>query len=104
MAHFKELESNPDCPERLDVLLDLSEMTNLPESDQLQTVCGIIDGVRPKVEFGACAIVATRDALYGMIRMFEVFAEQQFASLRTFRDHDEAEKWLRSIRSAHQDT
>jgi len=101
MAHFRELEENPDCPQRLDVLLDLSEMTTVPESEELRTVCSVISGVRPRVQFGACAIVATKDALYGMIRMFEIFAEQQFASLQTFREHGEAEKWLQSVRSTH---
>jgi hypothetical protein len=100
--HFRELVENPDCPERLDVLLDLSEMITLPESEQLRSVGSIISRVLPKVHFGACAIVATRDALYGMIRVFEVFAEHQFASLKIFRDHSEAEMWLHSVRSAHQ--
>jgi hypothetical protein len=40
--------------------------------------------------------VAQRDALYGMIRMFQVFAEDQFAISGAFRDRDEAVRWLDS--------
>ena len=28
--HFRELERDPDCPPRLDVLLDLRDITSLP--------------------------------------------------------------------------
>jgi hypothetical protein len=31
-----------------------------------------------------------------MTRMFEVFAQEQFAETRAFRAADEAERWLRS--------
>jgi hypothetical protein len=50
--------------------------------------------VRPRVEFGVCAIVARTDALFGMMRMFEVFAEGQFRKTQAFRTIGEAEVWL----------
>lgn len=100
LEHFRMLGEDPDCPERLDVLLDLRDMTSLPESDQLRSVAKTIAGVRSRVEFGTCAIVATRNPLFGMTRMFEVFAEDYFSATRVFRDVREAWSWLHETRDA----
>ena len=92
--HFVALGQDPECPDRLDVLLDLSEMTTLPATDQLRTVTSDIACLRERVRFGNCAIVAPGDALFGMSRMFEVFAEAHFAATLVFRTEAEGESWL----------
>jgi hypothetical protein len=46
------------------------------------------------IDFRACAIVVNRDALFGMLRMFEVFAHPHFERLRVFRDATAARAWL----------
>jgi hypothetical protein len=96
MRHFRELEGDPSLPARLDVLLDLTEMRSLPESGQLRAVAGEIDRLQGRVAWGACAIVAADDALFGMSRMFHVFAEAHFARSSVFRELDDAERWLAS--------
>ena len=93
-AHFRELEADVSLPPRLDVLLDLSEMQSLPETQQLEVLVGDIRRVAARVAWGACAIVGVDDALYGMSRMFEVFAEPQFERTRVFRDASMARSWL----------
>jgi hypothetical protein len=100
LGHFRTLVSDPDCPERLDVLLDLSAQTILPNSGQLRGVSQEIAKVRDRVRFDACAIVAPSDALFGLIRMFEVFAEGQFRATRVFRAVEEAEAWLLAEQSS----
>ena len=94
LQHFADLVRDPDCPARLDVLLDLSEMTSLPTSSKLTAVTTEVARVRPRVEFDGCAIIATQDALFGMARMFEVFAENYFGATRVFRTMDEGARWL----------
>ena len=94
LGHFAELIQDPECPERLNVLLDLSEMTSLPGSEQLRAVAGEIGRIVPRVQFLNCAIIAPREALFGMARMFEVFADQHFAATRVFRTRDEGASWL----------
>jgi|SRR5208282_1105700 len=96
--HFQELERDPECAEDLDVLLDLSEVESLPNSSQIQAVVYEVKKVQKKVRFGACAIVAVRDALFGMLRMFEVMAQDYFRVIRVFRATAEAEAWLASER------
>jgi hypothetical protein len=92
--HFRILEQDPQCPERTDVFLDLSQVDSLPETPQISTVIGELMRIRAKVRFDACAILASGDALFGMMRVFEVLAEECFRVTRTFRIATEAEAWL----------
>jgi hypothetical protein len=94
LQHFADLVRDPDCPGRLDVLLDLSETTSLPTSYQLTAVTTEVARVRPRVQFDGCAIIAMQDALFGMARMFEVFAENYFGATRVCRTMDEGIRWL----------
>jgi hypothetical protein len=96
--HFATLSGDPECPDRLDVLLDLSEMTTIPDASELRTVTTDIARIRPQVQFGSCAIIASRDALFGMARMFEVFAEAYFVATRVFRAEVDGLAWLESRR------
>jgi len=99
LDHFRQIEAEPALPRRLDVVLDLDKTTSLPESAQLMEVTRTVERLRAKVEWGACAIVASRDALYGMSRIFEVFAEKQFNRISVFRDRKEANRWIAANRS-----
>src|SRR5262249_25238530 len=94
IEHFRELERDPDGAGLLDVLLDLTEQTSIPKKEYLHEITREIERIRAKVRFGICAIAASTDALFGMLRMFEVFAEKQFQALRVFRTVREAAAWL----------
>src|SRR5262245_48097384 len=100
IGHFQTLERDADCPDRLDVLLDLSEMTTVPVPEQLRRVSEEIARVRDRIQFGACAIVARRAVIFGMSRMFEVFAQDFFQSTHVFQSVDEAKEWLEAERAA----
>jgi hypothetical protein len=99
IEHFRTLEQDPDCPDLLDVFLDLNELESLPETRQISTVINEMNRIRGQVRFGACAILASRDALVGMMRMFEVMAEACFRVTCTFRVANEAAAWLASQQS-----
>lgn len=94
--HFRELGGAPACFGHLDVLLDVSDADLVPQGSQLAAVSAALSCVREKVQFGACAVVATRDAMYGMMRVFEVRAGDHFSAIRVFRSRVEAEIWLAS--------
>jgi len=94
MEHFSTLLADPELPGRLDVLLDLSGLTSVPESDQLRRVAAETGALASTVRWGALAIVAVSDLLYGMSRMFQAFSESHFRDSCVFRSHDEAESWL----------
>jgi len=98
VEHFRELARDPECAERLDVSLDLSEVNSLPDASQIRAVSLELKNIQRNVRFGACAIVASRDALFGMLRMFEVMVQDYFRAIRVFRASAEAEAWLVSQR------
>lgn len=98
LDHFRTLERDPDCPKYADVLLDLREETTIPTKNNLQEMTLEISRIRGRVQFGTCAVIACSDALFGMLRMFEVFTEQYFRETRVFRTASEAEEWLASRR------
>jgi hypothetical protein len=97
--HFRMLEQDPNCPDRLDIFLDVSETTSLPFTREITSVAQEINRVRKKVRFNFCAVVATGDALFGMMRMFAVLAGVYFTEIRVFRSAAEAEAWLAAQRS-----
>jgi hypothetical protein len=94
LEHFDALEREANRPPYLDVLLDLTEQTNLPTAQQIQACASRIGMAKWMIDFRACAIVVSRDALFGMLRMFEVFAHPHFERLRVFRDMSQARAWL----------
>ncbi len=97
-AHFRELSDDPACSGTMDVLLNVTAVDGLPDSRELSAVSHELWTVRQKIKLGICAIVASRDAMFGMMRMFEVFAQRYFVAIRVFREADEAEVWLVSQR------
>lgn len=94
--HFRALDQDPECPDRLNVLLDLGRETSIPKSEQLRAVSDTIGRLREKVRFEDCAVIAVTDVLYGMARVFAVFAEPWFHEILVFRASDAAEAWLNS--------
>jgi len=98
LGHFDKLETDPRCPRQLDVLLDFSELETVPEKDQLIAVADRIERLKGQVTFDVCAIVVKSDVIYGVARMFAVFAESQFRMTRVFREFLQAEFWLQSVR------
>ena len=97
--HFRTLVQDPDAPDCLDVLLDLSEETSIPTKAELEEVTRALHNARSRIQFGFCAIVAVRDARFGMARMWEVFAERYFEGTYVFRSLPAAEAWLATHRS-----
>jgi hypothetical protein len=94
IAHFRTLQQDPACMGYLDVLLDVSEADALPEPAQFGAMKAELGAIQAKAQFGICAIVATRDAMFGMMRMFEVLTRPYFLATRVFRAKPEAEAWL----------
>ena len=98
IEHFRTLERDPNCADRLDVFLDLSRITSLPATGQISGVAREIARIKEKVRFNICAVVAPTDAIFGMLRMFEVMAKPYFSEIRVFRVAADAEAWLTSQR------
>ena len=98
--HFTELAKVWPRGAKLDVLLDLSGCTSLPEILQLRAVVSRIQMFGGRKRFGVCAIVARRELLYGLMRVFELLASHRFVAVRVFRNESAAMVWLRDRSSA----
>jgi hypothetical protein len=94
-GHFDQLSKVWPRGKKLDVLLDLSGCTSLPEIPQLRDVVSRIQMFGGRKRFGCCAIVASRELLYGLLRVFELLADQRFDAIRVFRNEPSAMAWLR---------
>lgn len=97
-AHLLTLQADPACPSSLNVLLDLTETTSVPERDELILISDEIGRVRG-IRFNACAIYTTDDHFFGMARMFAVFARNRFQAMHVFRTLNNARKWLDSFQA-----
>jgi hypothetical protein len=94
IGHFQTLAADPQFAGHLNVFLDLSEVSSLPDGREILAVVTELKRIRSKARFGACAILATGDALFGMMRVFEAHAEEFFRVTHTFRSATEAETWF----------
>lgn len=99
VSHFRELES-ASLPPRMDVLLDLSDVRSDPRTDQLRSAAREVELLKPKMEWGSCAIVAERDLVFGIARIFHTFVREHFVDANVLRDVEEARAWLASLRSS----
>ena len=98
MKHFEDLVKDPACPPVLDVLLDLSEMTAVPDSGQLHVAAAATAKAREHIEFDHCAIITATESTRGLAMVWEMFARQSFHATGVFRTFEEARGWLASSR------
>lgn len=99
MEHFHTLHGDPALPPRIDVLLDLCEMSSVPEREQIRAIVSQVKTLGSELRWGLLAIVAPSDLLFGMSRVFGIFVEESFANVGVFRRPSEAEAWLASQRA-----
>jgi SpoIIAA-like len=94
VQHFQELARVWPEVDRLDVLLDLAELTSLPTVAELETVAAEIETQIGAHRFGRCAVVADRELLRDSMQMFEVLVNRLFEEIRVFRSLVGAVEWL----------
>jgi len=92
--HFRDLARVWPDVNRLDVLLDLLELTSLPTLTELETVATEIDAQIGPHRFGRCAVVTDHDLLRDSMQMFEVLVNRLFEDVHVFRDVEHAVRWL----------
>ena len=94
--HFRELAGESLSSDRLNVFLDLTRIESLPDVYQIGQISDEMRLSAASIPWGACVVVTSDDAMYGMVRMLQVFADQVFSDFAVFREMDEAEDWLTS--------
>ena len=94
VEHFRELPRVWPPVDRLDVFLDLRELTSLPTVLELHDVAAEIEVQIGPHRFGRCAVVTDRTLLHESMQMFEVLVNRLFEEIRVFRSALEAVVWL----------
>ena len=93
LGHFAALQRDPARPPWPDVLLDFTGLESLPHAFQVETVKDRL-GWRPAFRFRYCAMVADRDVVFGIARMFQSMTTAFFENVVVVRSLVEAEEWL----------
>ena len=95
LGSYAELTTNPDYDESLDDLVDLRGLERLDVSSEsirrLVSMFTPLDGVAPNTRL---AIVAPRDDVFGMARMYQILRSDAPEEIAVFRDRAEADAWL----------
>lgn len=94
--HFRTLRNDPAFSGELDALVDMTSADLLLAGSQLSLVTSDLGALRAKVQFRILAIAASKDAMFGIMRMFAVMASHHFLGIHVFRQVSDAEDWLRT--------
>jgi hypothetical protein len=92
---FDEILAHSRLSKGVHVLTDARGVTGAPSGDELRDMAMAL---RPLLErgLGGYAIVTDSSFMYGVARMFAIFAEWMSANVGVFRDMAAAEMWLAS--------
>jgi hypothetical protein len=93
---LEELYAGPDFDPTMNALWDMREaVTTDISSDDVRKVAQLVRGRPPIGVSSRVALVVSRDADFGMARMYEAQLDGASQSgLRVFRDIDEATAWV----------
>jgi len=94
LAYEQRLFADPAYRPEYDTLTDMRERTTIPSAADLQEIVNR-KAARMETLIGTHrAIVASRDAPFGMMRMFEAMTGGDQSPFRVFRTMEEARNWL----------
>jgi len=94
LAYEQRLFADPAYRPEYDTLTDMRERTTIPSAADLQEIVNR-KAARMETLIGTHrAIVASRDAPFGMMRMFEAMTGGDQSPFRVFRTMEEAQNWL----------
>ena len=84
----------------MDVVSDLSEVTRYDVSAEgLRELARTFAPYNAAMAGARLAIVAPKDVIYGMARMFEILRSDAPQEIRIFRDLEEAREWIQQAHS-----
>jgi hypothetical protein len=86
--------SDPAYRKGFNFLSDRRDQTGVPDADFARAAAALLREHSAAVDGCRWAAVTGRDALYGMARMFSIFAEGTCIQAAAFRDYEDARRWL----------
>ncbi len=92
--------ADPSFEPGFDILSDHSAVSRAITTQQLEGMVAHLTSLSTSLAGARWAIVTTKPASYGMMRMFSVYAKRIPIEVRIFADLTAAEQWLESERSS----
>jgi hypothetical protein len=100
---FDDLATNPRHNGDVSVLTDARQVTDVPCTADLRVIAEDLRRLFGRSP-GTIAIVTESPFVYGVARMFGVFAERVSVNVRAFRCMEEARTWLLASRTGDSST
>ncbi|NJN50798.1 MAG: hypothetical protein HC809_02450 [Gammaproteobacteria bacterium] len=94
LDHFNALQRDSSVGIQANLLLDLRQQTSVPLIAQLADVTTQMERVARELRFNRCGILADRERVYGVARMFQAMSSKLFNAVEVFNDPAAAESWL----------
>jgi hypothetical protein len=95
IASFAAVLDHPEFDVTLPILIDMTGVTQSLSAHDVRRLADYLLARGPAALQGAReAVVVSRPASYGMVRMFQSHLEASGLQLRVFYDVDEARNWL----------
>ena len=99
LVTFEEINAHLDVEERngdlnRPELIDARNATTNLTAQQVRHLAHRAADMLSRVRLGPTAVVTNNDTVFGMARMYSVFAESAGAVVEVFRDIDAASRWL----------
>lgn len=94
---YAEIMAHPNLSGGVDSLVECVQMDAVPSTSELRVAARELRAVLDR-GMGAVGVVSSDPYVYGVARMFGVFAEAFGATVGSFRDTPAAERWLASRR------
>ena len=92
---FSELIKHRDWQPGFDMLCDYREIEDFDVSTRdIDEISEWQTSIDKMIGNGKCAVVASRDSVFGMSRMWEMISAERSQHICIFRELDTAESWL----------
>lgn len=88
-----QLLAHPGLADGSDMIVEADEVEQVPPTADLRAVASMMVPMLHR-GLGALAIVSKKPFIYGVARVFAVFAETVGAKVYAFREPDDANRWL----------
>ncbi len=93
-----QVTADPNFQAGFDILSDHTGIEEVITTEQIKITTSHLTTLSHHFTGSRWAVVTTRDASFGMMRMFSIYLEKILITLKVFRSITQAEKWLVSAR------
>ena len=95
------LEINKGKNQIYEIVINYDDITLRFNREEEQALSDKVKSTFEKFDYGALAIVANLDIVFGLSRMLEASIENERIAISVFRSEELARKWIQEMRTIH---